>query len=290
MDNLIQVSGLTKAYPNFKLGPLDLILAPGEVVGFAGANGAGKSTTMKLLAGLLKPDGGDLSVLGFHPWGKDAAWKADLGFLGERQHFYEGWTGARNLAVMSRFFPNWSEARAFELARRFELDLTRKARNLSPGNRVKLALVAVLARSPKLLVLDEPTGGLDPVVRSEVLDTFWEVMEEGERAILYSTHLMSDLSKIADRVVYIHNGQTVSDAHVPDLLEAWRRISIRHEGDLPDLPAVVHHRREGSQIIITTDDRATLTQALGKAGITVGQELRISLEEISVAILKQQRQ
>ena len=120
------------------------------------------------------------------------SWKLDIGYVGDIHVFYENWTGAKNLKFLKQFYPKWSDKLVANLAERFELPLDKIVKKLSGGNRVKLSLISALAHSPKLLLLDEPTSGLDPVVRSEVLDVLFHVLENGERAIFYSTHILSD--------------------------------------------------------------------------------------------------
>ena len=275
-----------KKFPGFQLGPLNLELEPGTVLGFAGPNGSGKTTTINCLIGLVKADSGEMQVYGrpnnpFRP-----EWKLDIGFVGDTQVFYERWTGMQNLNFFSRFYPNWSRDLAAELARRFEVPLDKRARDLSRGNRVKLALIAALAHRPKLLLLDEPTVGLDPVVRSELLDVLFEVVESEERAIFYSTHILSDIERLADELAFINNGRLLLKTPKDFLTDKWRRITFRHPQ--PEFPTsrFESHKGKGNEHWIISTDYQTRLQELKDAGAENIEVSRMGIQEIAVQILK----
>jgi len=213
-------------------------------------------------------------------------WKLDIGYVGDIQVFYERWTGQQNLAFLSQFYPNWSNERARELAIRFNLPLYKRAKDLSTGNRVKLSLVAALAHSPRLLLLDEPTSGIDPVVRSEVLDVLFEILETGERAIFYATHILPEISRLADELAFIDDGMVWLRTPKEDLTESWRKITFLLAVNDIELKSTVSHRREGpNHQIVSTDFEATL-QNLRELGARNIQESRMTIEEIAVEILK----
>ena len=286
MTQAFSLTGLVKTYPGFSLGPLNLDLAPGTVLGYVGPNSSGKTTTFHCMMGLARPESGELEVFGREAGPGSPAWKLDVGYVGDLHTFYEGWTGERNLAFRSRFYPNWSQQRAADLARRFALPLDKKAKTLSTGNRVKLSLVSALAHSPRLLLLDEPTAGLDPVVRREVLDALFEVLEDGERSIFYATHILSDISRLADEIAFLRGGKLIRRSRKDDLLDKWRRISFRSgKADL-SLDAVVAHDREGSGHRVISWDAAATLAGLAAAGAESVEETRMTLEDIAVEILK----
>src|SRR6185436_15686897 len=185
MTSAFSIRDLVKTYSEFQLGPLHLDLEPGTVLGYIGPNGSGKTTTMYCLTGLVKADRGEVEICGQRQDRSRPEWKTAIGYVGDQQVFYENWSGERNLAFLSQFYSGWSDQRAVELARRFNLPLNKMAKELSTGNRVKLSLVAALSHSPQVLLLDEPTSGLDPIARSELLEVLFEFMSDGERAILY---------------------------------------------------------------------------------------------------------
>lgn len=279
--------GLEKRYPGFTLGPLDFELAPGTVVGLVGPNGAGKTTTLHCAAGLVNPEQGIVEIFGQINRPGDTAWKQDVGFVGEDQGFYRRWSAERNLRAISRFRPGWSTERVGSLVDRFELPLTTRFMDLSKGNRTKLALIAALAHGPRLLLLDEPTSGLDPLVRSEVLDVLWEILEDGDATILYSTHILSDISRLADELIFLHEGQVLQRSAKEDLSESWRRISFRldQDEDLILQGAVEHRHEQREHQVITSDHGSTLRQ-LSELGAENIQESRMTIDEIAVEILR----
>ncbi|MFH1178058.1 MAG: ABC transporter ATP-binding protein [Acidobacteriota bacterium] len=279
--------GLTKRYPGFTLGPLDLMLEPGRVLGFVGPNGAGKTTTLLCMTGLVVPDAGEVELCGRPLDPGDIRWRQDVGFVGEVSGFWADWSAADNLAAIGSFYPRWSNARVAELARRFGLPLDKKVKALSRGNRTKLALVAALGHGPRLLLLDEPTSGLDPVVRAEVLDVLWEVLESEESAIFYSTHVLSDIGRLADELVFLSDGRVVQRAAKDDLLEAWRRISFRLAVEEPELPGAVSHRRVRAEHQVVTRDHEATARALAALGADAIEASRLAIDEIAVEILKE---
>jgi ABC-2 type transport system ATP-binding protein len=286
MPKAFDCRGLVKTYPEFQLGPLDLDLEPGTVLGYVGPNGSGKTTTMHCLVGLVRPDGGAVEVFGSPNDLDRPAWKLDVGYLGEVHSFYENWTVEANLRLRSRFYPSWSESRATELTTRLQLPPRRKAKELSTGDRVKLALVQALAHSPRLLLLDEPTAGLDPVVRAELLDVLFEAVSGGETAIFYSTHILSDIGRLADELAFLDRGRLKLRRAKEDLTDQWARISFRRPGNDLVLEAVVHHRHEGLHHVVISSDRAATLRQLGELGAEDVAEQRMSIDEIAVQILR----
>jgi len=290
MTKAFSYINVVKTYPGFRLGPLSLELESGSVMGLVGPNGSGKTTTIHCLTGLVRADGGEIEVFGRRNDPNNTSWKLDIGYVGDTHFFYEKWSGERNLRFLSRFYPNWSESYAAELSRRFDLPLDKRAKDLSRGNRVKLALVAALAHRPRLLLLDEPTVGLDPVARSELLDILFEVVESEERAIFYSTHILSDINRLADDLAFINNGRLLLRTPKEFLTDKWRRITFRHSRQAFEVGIFESHKRsEMEHQIVSTDYQARLRELeeIGAEDILVS---RMSIDEIAVEILKGARQ
>lgn len=286
MTQAFALHGVSKSYTGFTLGPLDLAVDVGSVVGFIGPNGSGKTTTLRCLSGQIVPHAGRVEILG-RPADVDAVdWRHDVAFVSDESAFFEEWTGRRNLEFVGQYFDSWSAARSEQLAQRFNCPLDQKVKTLSKGNRVKLALVMALSRDARLLLLDEPTAGLDPVVRSEVLDVLWELLESGEHTIFYSTHNLSDINRLADELVFLRDGQIAQRAAKDALAEQWGQISCQLAGDMPPMAEVVHARAEGGQHQLVSSDAAATLARLADAGATQVQHTRLPIDEIAVHILK----
>jgi ABC-2 type transport system ATP-binding protein len=286
MEKAFLYKDVVKTFPGFKLGPLDLELESGTVLGLIGPNGAGKTTSIQCLVGLLRADSGEMQVFGRPNDLNKPQWKQDIGYVGDVHVFYERWTGQQNLRFLSQFYPEWSDEKAADLAKRFQLPLDKRAKDLSTGNRVKLSLVSALAHSPRLLLLDEPTSGIDPVVRTEVLDVLFEILETGDRAIFYTTHILPEISRIADELAFIDDGRIWLRTPKEDLNERWRKITFRLATQNIAFESAVSHRRDGNDHqIISSDFDATLRQ-LQKLGAENIRDMRMSIEEIAVQILK----
>ncbi len=286
MTQAFQYTNVIKTFPEFKLGPINLDLAPGTALGFVGPNGSGKTTTIQCLMGLLRADSGEMEVFGRKNDINKPEWKLDIGYVGDAHVFYERWTAQRNLDFLSQFYPNWSHQKAAELSQRFHLPLNKRAKDLSTGNRVKLSLVSALAHSPKLFLLDEPTAGIDPVVRTEVLDVLFEILETGENAIFYATHILPEISRLTDELAFIDDGQIWLRMPKDDLLEQWRKISFQLSKNNIQYTAAVAHCQEGkNHQIISSDFHETLQQLKELEAENI-QENRMSIDEIAVHILK----
>lgn len=286
MTKAMSITDLVKTYSGFQLGPLSLDLEPGTVLGYIGPNASGKTTTFHCITGLERADGGRVDFFGKPNDPERPDWKLDIGYVGDRHAFFEGWSGEKNLAFRSRFYPGWSPELARDLARRFNLPLDKKAKDLSTGNRVKLSLVSALAHSPRLLLLDEPTTGLDPVVRKEVLDALFEVLESGERSILYATHILPDISRIADELAFLIDGKLMMRCPKDDLLDKWRRISFRTAEPVTTLKAAVEHLTEKNEHQVISANADVTLGHLKTFNVENVQETRMTIDEIAVEILK----
>jgi len=289
MNNAFQLTELTKQFPEFKLGPINLDLEPGKVLGYVGPNGSGKTTTMHCMVGLVKADSGKTEIFGNINNPNKIDWKYDIGYVGDKHVFYENWSGLKNIKFISQFYPSWSDKMADELINRFELPIGKKAKELSTGNRVKLSLVQVLSRFPKLLILDEPTAGLDPVVRTELLDVLFEVLEDGERSIFYSTHILTDISRLADDLAFIDNGQVKLRSAKDDLTENWRRISFKLNENKVELKNVINVENEGNNYKVISKNFNSTIEQLKLIGAQNIQETRMGIDEIAVHILKENK-
>ena len=208
-DLAFRLEGVRKCYPRFTLGAIDLALPEGTTMGLVGPNGAGKSTLLRMLMGLIRPDAGRVTVLDLPMPAQERRVKQDVGFVSEDMSLYGDATLDWHLRLVRSFHPGWDAAYAARLAERFDLDLRQKARGLSRGQTVKALLLLALARRPKLLLLDEPTTGLDPLVRSELVRELAALAREAGHSVLFSSHHTADVEELSERVTFLHQGRIV---------------------------------------------------------------------------------
>lgn len=293
MTDAVTFHGVMKRYPHFALTDCSFTLPAGRIMGFIGANGAGKSTTLRLLMGMLRADAGEIRVLGHDIPGASARAKREIGYTAEDLRLHGAATVAWHMAFMRSVRPTWDQRYAEQLAERFALPPTQRVKGLSHGQRVKAALLLALAWRPRLLVLDEPTTGLDPVARREVLGALMEVLEDESRSVLFSSQHTGDVEQISDLVTFIDRGRIVASDDKEAYLERWRRLRLEVPDGavLPPLPGVVERSGGGHLATLVTERfDAAMPAALQAAGITVHGVERLTLEEIFVATVMARRE
>ncbi len=229
MENVIEINGLSKRYQKFALDNVTLNVPMGSVMGFIGANGAGKSTTIKAILGLYKRDGGEVKVFGEDSEKMANDTREKIGVVFDTMPFPKNLTVTMLDKVFSGIYKSWDSEKFFSYITRFELPLKKKLSSFSRGMEMRLSIAAALSHNPSLLVLDEPTGGLDPVMRSEILDIFLEFMQDESHSILMSTHITSDLEHIADYICFINKGKIVFTEERNEMLEKYRIMKCTDE-------------------------------------------------------------
>lgn len=234
MENLLEIRGLCKQYRNFSLDHVDLTVPAGTIVGLIGENGAGKTTTIKAALHVIRPDGGTIRLLGRDPSDPEAREGAAAVF--EDSYFHGSLTPRQVGRAMAGICRTWDEDLYRSRCRRFGLQERQPLKEFSRGMRMKLSLATALARHPKLLVLDEATSGLDPVVRGEMLDLFLEFIQDEGCGVLLSSHITTDLERIADQIAYLHGGKLLFQADKDRLMEELAVLRCS-EADLARLPA-----------------------------------------------------
>lgn len=229
MENCIELKGVTRVYPKFKLDDINLTVPCGSVMGFIGENGAGKSTTIKAILGLLKKGEGTVTVLGEDASELSTATKEQIGVVFDGLAFPPNLNAKQLDKVMTGIYKTWDSGVFFGYLNRFELPLDKKFKSFSRGMEMRLSIAAALSHNPRLLVLDEPTSGLDPVMRSEILDIFMEFMQDETHSIFISTHITSDLEHIADYICFIHKGKIIFTEERNEMLERHRILKCTDE-------------------------------------------------------------
>ena len=234
----IETAGLTKRFGDkLAVDGLDLRIPAGTVFGFIGPNGAGKSTTIKMLMGMLRKTAGDARVLGVDISDRAERIKQRIGYVPELHYMYR-WMRVRDVIGFCRsLYETWNDSLCADLLKLFELDTKKRIRHLSKGMVAKLALLLAIAHEPELLILDEPTSGLDPLIREEFLDGVLRTICERQKTVLFSSHTLSDVQRLADTVGIIHEGRLLAHCPTEELLVGTKRIrAVLHDGCSPGTP------------------------------------------------------
>ncbi len=279
------LSKVRKAYRHFALEDIDLCLPRGQIMGFVGPNGAGKSTTIRILMGLTGHDAGQVELLGrsmprHNVWGKQR-----VGYVSEDMGLYRSATVGWHMHFVRSLCDSWDDPYARNLLKRFDLIREQKIKQLSHGQRVKTALLLALARRPELLILDEPTTGLDPLARQEVLSQLLEAIKQEEKAVFFSSHQTDDVEQISDLVTFIQQGRILESEEKESFLDRWRRLRLEVDPDTQiALPADSKwaSRNGGHRVLETGRFSDQLLQLLSAAGASVVNVERMTLEEIFV--------
>ena len=233
---MIEVSGLMKSFGGGAkpvLRGVDLTVQRGSVTGLLGKNGSGKSTLLKCLLGLLRASSGQARVLGEEPWHLSASAKAQLGYVPQEVSLYSWMRVRQIIEYTAAFYPKWNHELTADLARRWQLPLEDRVGPMSQGQQQKLALILALGHEPELLILDEPVASLDPSARREFLKTLLDVARDENRSVLFSTHITSDLERVADRVAVLQDGRIVYHNELDELKDSIKRLRITAAHDLP---------------------------------------------------------
>ncbi|AJY75523.1 ABC transporter ATP-binding protein [Paenibacillus beijingensis] len=228
-DNLaIHIEGVVQRRDRFKLGPLSLQVPQGCVTAIVGPNGSGKSSTFKLLLGLSKPDEGYLTMLGQRvDASDDAVLKRRIGYLSEEPfHQEDGMRGRQKADFVRQWYPDWNEILFNKLLSVFEVDPSLKLRRMSKGMRRKFELALIMAHEPELLLLDEPSSGLDPLAWKAMIDVFHRYMEPGTRTIVMATHIVEEVRRLADYIVFMHAGRVLGMYEKDELFSSWSRFFV----------------------------------------------------------------
>jgi len=220
----LEVNNLSKNYKEFSLQNLSFSLEPGFIMGFIGPNGAGKSTTIKLIMNLIKKDGGEIKVFGMDHLKHEKEIKEKIGFVYDQNHFYEDLTLAEMKKIIAPFYKSWDEEDFQKYLKQFNLSLKQKIKELSKGMKMKYSLALALSHHAELIIMDEPTSGLDPIIRSELLEVLYEIIQDDRKSILFSTHILRDLDKVADYITFINDGELVFSQAKDKILESYQII------------------------------------------------------------------
>ena len=221
MDNILEVKNVTKEYKNFKIDDLSFTLEKGYIMGFIGPNGAGKSTTIKLIMNLIQKNKGQIKIFGLDNIKNEKEIKQKIGFVYDESYFYGDLTLTKMKNIIAPFYNEWDNSAFNKYLNDFNLDPNKKISQLSKGMKMKYSLALALCHNPELIIMDEPTSGLDPVFRSEILDILYNFIQNENKSIFFSTHITTDLEKIADYITFINNGKIIFSKPKDYILENY---------------------------------------------------------------------
>lgn len=221
MSNALEVKNVSKNFSKFKIDNISFSLPKGYIMGFVGANGAGKTTTLKLILNMIKRDGGKINVFGLDNIKDEEVIKENIGVVFDTAYYLDDWNLYDVEKAVSMFYKNWDRKIYDNYLKKFNLTPEKKVKELSRGMKMKLMIAVAFSHNAKFLILDEPTGGLDPVARDEFLDILRSYIEDEEKSVIFSSHISSDIEKVADYITYIKNGRIIYTGEKDDLLEKY---------------------------------------------------------------------
>ncbi|WP_304519453.1 ABC transporter ATP-binding protein [Clostridium estertheticum] len=223
-DNILEVKNLTKNYKDFTLKDINFELKKGYIMGFIGPNGSGKSTTINLIMNLIKKDSGDVKIFGLDNIKNEKDIKQRIGFVYDETYCYENLKLIEMKNIIARFYKNWDDNAFNKYLLDFNLPKNKKIKELSKGMKIKYSLAIALSHKAELILMDEPTSGLDPVFRSELLQILRFIIQDENKSIFFSTHITTDLEKVADSITFINNGKIVFSDSKDDILEKYKIV------------------------------------------------------------------
>ncbi|PPA71069.1 ABC transporter ATP-binding protein [Jeotgalibacillus proteolyticus] len=277
MENVVELNNVSKSFKGFSIDHMDLQVKKGFVTGFIGANGAGKSTTIKMMMNLLRPDNGEVKILGLDYETHEKAIKERIGFVYDGNVFFEGLNLKDIKRIVAPAYKSWDHSLFAQYVEQFELPLNKPIKTFSKGMQMKVSLAIALSHHAELIIMDEPTAGLDPIFRRELLDLLQELMVDGERTIFFSTHITTDLDRIADYIAFIQNGELIFNQSIHEVAENYALVKGGMELlDRDTEKSFVHVHRAPTGFEALTDNISAVKNTFGNEVIIE----RASLEDI----------
>lgn len=285
MKNAIEIKNLVKKYDKFELGPINLEIPSGCMIGLIGENGAGKTTFIKSILNIIKKEQGNIQIFG-KEFSKDNSIQEEIGVVLDNSFFPELLTVKDIHSVMKSIYSKWDEALFQKYIHDFHLPTDKAIKTLSKGMRKKIEIATALSHHPKLLILDEPTSGLDPVVRTEVLEIFLNFIRDEEHTILLSTHITSDLEHVADKIIFMDSGKIVLNEDRDELLEEYGILKCSIQEFSKVMPEdIIRYKKNKYGYEILIHDKHKLSKKYPNYVID-----KITLEELMVLMIKGEKQ
>ena len=284
--NALEIRDLKKSFKAFTLGPVNITVPMGAIYGFVGPNGAGKTTTIDLIFGLGEKDGGSISVMGLDHKQDERAVKLKTGYVSPELNYTPWSKVSKIISFVKGFYPTWDDAYCDQLLETLRVGKGERIQTLSFGARIKLSLVLALSWRPALLVLDEPTVGLDAISKQQVFGELLSAVQGEDRAVFISSHAITDLERFADHVGMIKNGRMIFEGPTADVVERYRLVDLSAEqaAGLDGQPGVLVQQKESRRWRLLLDSRITPVEQLSQMGLTPLADSPVSLEELFVAL------
>lgn len=280
-SNILSVNGLTKKYQDFTLDNVSFTVPYGSVVGLIGENGAGKTTIIKAITNVIKSDGGNISIFG-NKETISVEDKSKLAVVFDGSNFPDVLTVKTLNNVLKNIYPNWDEEKYFSMVSKLDLLKDKKIKNFSKGMKMKLSIIVAFSHNANLMILDEATSGLDPVVRDDILDILLDFVQDENNSVLVSSHITSDLEKIADYIVFIHKGKLLFSLPKDELMYSYGILKCGEEQFLKlDNEDIIAYRKQDYFYDVLISDRQGLSKKYPKASIETA-----TIDEIMVLYIK----
>lgn len=264
MEYAVELKGVNKHFKDFALEDLDLYVKQGHITGFVGANGAGKSTTMKLMMNLLTADSGEINIFGKRYADYEKEIKERIGFVYDSNIFYESLTLKDMRKIIAPAYKNWSDMQFYKYIKLFELPLNKAIKKFSKGMQMKTSLAMALSHDAEFIIMDEPTAGLDPVSRRELLDILKKIMADGRRTIFFSTHITTDVERLADNIAFIRNGKMLFNDSIENVREHYALVKGDIELLNPELTKnFISVERFSTEFQALTNNAGAVRETLG---------------------------
>lgn len=259
--NALEIKNISKTYKNFKLDDISFVLPCGHIMGLIGENGAGKSTIINCILDIIEKDSGSISVLGQKNDKNNVSLKENIGVVLDASDVYDNYTVKQVENIMKDVYKQWNHEVYDYYIQKFALPLNKMIKDFSRGMKMKMAITIALSHQPKILILDEATSGLDPIMRDEILDVFMEFVQDENHAILLSSHISSDLEKIADYITFIHEGKLILSTSKDELIYEYGLMKCRNdEFDMIDKEDIIRYRIKTYEVEILVKDREKMAK------------------------------
>ncbi|MGV3772508.1 MAG: ABC transporter ATP-binding protein [Verrucomicrobiales bacterium] len=287
--NAIEIRGLVKKYPDFTLGPVDLTVPPGAIYGFIGPNGAGKTTTIDLIFGMGVAEAGSIEIFGLDHSREEVAVKRQIAYVSPELNFLVWGRVGKTIQFVKGFYPTWDDEYCERLMKQFGLRFQDTISALSFGAKIKLSLLLALSWHPKVLILDEPTVGLDAVTKQQVYSELLEVVKEGDRTVFISSHGLVDLERFTDHIGMIKNGRMLLEGPTSDIVERFQMVDLESESstDLCHQPGIYPQFHDRNRWRVLADRAKAPVDWIQSRGARQISTAPVSLEELFVALSKE---